>query len=324
MKKLSVIIPVYNVEAYVEKCIRSVKESGLEESQYEIIVVDDESPDKSVERIRNTFPNDPAITIISQKNKGLGGARNTGIKASQGNYLLFLDSDDVLTPGVLQELLLIAESQETQILEFGAKGVDMQGKEIYTVQNTSDGNVLSGIQYYNTIRYMNSACNKLYKRTFLLENELFFLERIFIEDFEFNTRAFYKAAKVYAVPQIGACFLQTENSITRNSNKEKKQKMVQDIKQVLDITHTLYQTGNGELSEVKNFFEERLNFLVATLFYHLMKNKEPFEIVKGMKEELQNKGMYYVDHPIYQKNKNLFRLLILKNIYFYKIFSSFL
>ena len=84
MKKLSVIIPVYNVEAYVEKCIQSIKQNGLEESQYEIIVVDDESPDKSVELIRNTFPNDPGITIISQKNKGLGGARNTGIKAAQG------------------------------------------------------------------------------------------------------------------------------------------------------------------------------------------------------------------------------------------------
>ena len=135
---------------------------------------------------------------------------------------------------------------------------------------------------------------KLYKRTFLLENELFFLERIFIEDFEFNTRAFYKADKVLAIPQIGACFLQSENSITRNSNKEKKQKMVQDIKQVLNITHTLYLTGNKESSEVKKFFEERLNFLVATLFYHLIKNKEPFEIVKEMKKELQNKSYNFV------------------------------
>lgn len=324
MKKLSIIIPVYNVEAYVIKCIRSVKENNLPESDYEIIIVDDESPDNSVALIQQTFPNDPSIQIISQKNKGLGGARNTGIKAAQGKYLLFLDSDDVLVPNSLSELLTFAEMKNVEILEFGAQGVDLNHREVYTFHNTTKGKVLNGVEYYNTVRYMNSACNKLYKREFLTENQLFFLERIFIEDFEFNTRVFYNAKRVAAISRIGAHFLQSENSITRNTNTEKKKKMVEDILQVLRITHFLFLKSNSNDLEEKIFFRERLGFLLATLFFQKAKNKSSYLEVKQLKEELESEGVYYVDYPLFQRSKNIFRILILKNISLYKLIRPFL
>ena len=103
IKKISIIIPVYNVEKYIVQCINSTLHQDLSENEYEILIIDDESPDQSVDLIKKQFYNIPSIKIISQKNKGLGGARNTGIKNASGEYLLFLDSDDFLLPNVLKE-----------------------------------------------------------------------------------------------------------------------------------------------------------------------------------------------------------------------------
>jgi glycosyltransferase involved in cell wall biosynthesis len=87
--KLSVIIPVYNVEEYVIRCINSVIQNDLESSVYEIIIVDDASPDDSVKIIQSHFQEVVNLKIISQKNKGLGGARNTGISNAKGTVFTF-------------------------------------------------------------------------------------------------------------------------------------------------------------------------------------------------------------------------------------------
>ena len=130
MIQLSIIIPMYNVEKYIHKCIHSVVQNNLKRDDFEIIIVDDESPDNSLSiatEIAKEFDN---ITIISQKNKGLGGARNTGIQNAKGKYVLFLDSDDFYTPNSLETILKIAFDNELEILEFGAIVVDSTNKII--------------------------------------------------------------------------------------------------------------------------------------------------------------------------------------------------
>ena len=97
MKLVSVIVPVYNVENYIAQTIESVLQQTY--TNFEILVIDDESPDRSVAIIREF--DDPRIKIISQENRGLAGARNTGIRHAQGDYLAFLDSDDLWLPDKL-------------------------------------------------------------------------------------------------------------------------------------------------------------------------------------------------------------------------------
>ena len=88
---VSVVIPVYNVEKYIEQALESVIQQSY--SKLEIIVVDDQSPDQSIDLVKTKF-NDPRIRIIRQKNRGLAGARNTGICNANGSFIAFLDSDD--------------------------------------------------------------------------------------------------------------------------------------------------------------------------------------------------------------------------------------
>ena len=175
MIKLSVIIPVYNVENYIEKCVLSVIHNDLDIDAFEILLIDDESQDESINRINYLVQKHSNIHLFSQRNKGLGGARNTGIQKAKGEYLLFLDSDDIVLPTTLKHIVSLALENNLDVLEFSANGVTEENQEIYKIQNTTNGQILKGMEYYNTIRYMNSACNKLYKRDFLVANGLFFI-----------------------------------------------------------------------------------------------------------------------------------------------------
>lgn len=321
MKKISVVIPMYNVEKYIEKCIDSVYKQNIAEDEFEIILIDDESPDASLAIAKEVTKNRSNVVFISQKNKGLGGARNTGIQNANGEYLLFLDSDDGLLPNVLKKLIAIATTEDLDILEFAAQGINEKGEVLYQIANTSQV-YQSGYEYYNKVRYMNSACNKLYKRTFLLENELFFLEKIYIEDFEFNTRALAAVNRIRATDKLISQFLQSENSITRNTDEAKKKKMVADIILVIKKTNYLYKTL-PLTNEMSFFYMERLNFLVATLFYQLIKNKATYKEVIELKKLLQKEEVFYVNHTIFDFKKNLLRVVLLKNLWLYKTLVFF-
>jgi glycosyltransferase involved in cell wall biosynthesis len=320
--KLSVIIPMYNVEQYLEKCVSSVCEQDFLEDDFELILVDDESPDNSLAVAITLSTNIKNIKIISQKNKGLGGARNTGILNATGVYLLFLDSDDWLLPNVLRELVEQAYKDNLDVLEFAAQGISKNGKVLYHVTNKSKL-FNSGYEYYNSVRYMHSACNKLYKTSFLIENNLLFLENIYIEDFEFNTRVLQKVKKIKATNHLVARFLQSDNSITRTTDHVKKNKMVLDIIQVIKITDRLYKNQKNT-KESQLFYLERLNFLIATLFYQLIKNKATYKEIIDLKLKLQDNEIFYINHKIFDFRKNLLRIIFLKNIWIFKWFKLFI
>lgn len=313
---------MYNVEQYISKCIDSVYNQDLIEEDFELVLIDDASPDTSLAIAKKVTKGRNNVKIISQENKGLGGARNTGILNATGDYLLFLDSDDCLLPNVLKDLLALATQNNLDILEFAAQGINSKGEILYHITNNSEV-YLSGFEYYNKVRYMNSACNKLYKRTFLLSKELFFLEKIYIEDFEFNTRCLINAERIKATDYLVSQFLQSENSITRNTDASKKQKMISDI--ILVIKKTDYLCKNHqENNETRSFYLERLNFLVATLFYQLIKNKASYKEMIDLKSRLQEDKIYYVSHKIHDFKKNILRIILLKNLWLYKLIALFI
>ena len=115
MIKVSVIIPVYNVEKFLRDCIESVINQTL--SDIEIICINDGSPDNSIDILNEYASIDPRITVISQENRGLSVARNRGMRLAKGKYLYFIDSDDkLLDPDALEVLYTKAEEKNTDIL----------------------------------------------------------------------------------------------------------------------------------------------------------------------------------------------------------------
>lgn len=315
MIKVSVIVPVYNVEKYLAKCLQSLADCGMPDKELEVIIVDDETPDNSMAIAQQFVDKYTVFRTLSQKNKGLGGARNTGIANASGTYLFFLDSDDWIVPGVLQGLVQQAIENQLDVLEFGGAGIYPDGKISHYFDADSHGIIASGIEIYHQFRVQNSACNKLYRSDFLRENKISFLEKIYIEDFEFNTRVLLAAQRMLATPLILGQYLQSADSITRSTSPQKRAKMLSDIRVVLQRTHELYRQHSSISEPHRQFFLERMGLIVTIYFYQFWKDKVKFEEMEQAKNQLKKEQMFMVDFPLYNKPKNLFRLLFLKNFW---------
>lgn len=311
---------MYNVEQYLQSCVHSVQEQHLKEATYEVLMIDDGSPDQSRAVADTLAQENEFIRVFSQKNKGLGGARNTGIKNAKGKYLVFLDADDILLANTLSKLIALAEEKILDILEFGAHQINESGDVIATITKSSDGVIYDGITYYDKVRYMNSACNKLYSRKFLLDNSLQFTEKIYGEDFEFNTRSFFFASKMMATAIVGASFLQSSNSITRNKDKDKKDKFVNDFTVILekinDFKNRHLDKKNNQQSK---YFEERLAMCNLGLFYFLFKNNYSYQEIRDIRENLKSQGIYRDSYQVSDKRRDLFRRVLMKNFDLFRI-----
>ena len=310
MKKISIIIPMYNVARYIETCVASVVNQDIHSEFIEILLVDDESPDNSLELARQMAKENSSIKIFSQKNKGLGGARNTGIKNAVGEYLIFLDADDFLEPHSLNTIYEEAKSNDLDFLEFGVHIVSEDYKRLAKVAMRSKTKPYSGIEYYKQVETINSACNKLYSRQFLIHNNIEFLEKVYGEDFEFNTRVLYFAEKVNATPYIGISFLQSTNSITRNTSKSIKDKYLKDFVILLNNIKEFRLLHHHKISQnlsIEKFFNQRMALINVDAFYMLFKNGYAYGTMKDFKKELKKCNLYYLEHPVKNRKKELFR-----------------
>ena len=184
--KISVIVPIYNVEKYLKQCLDSVLNQSLKE--IEIILVDDGSTDKSKEIIsdcENKFPN---VISIRLQNKGVSVARNIGLKKATGKYVLYLDSDDFLEDECLDILYKTAEREKSNIIIFAHKEIYDTGiSHKVSVINieVDDKKVYSGIEVADMVlncKFLGTAWNKLFNRECLIKNNFMFEPDRYVQD----------------------------------------------------------------------------------------------------------------------------------------------
>ena len=165
---VSIIVPIYGVEAYLPRCIESICNQSYPNLQ--IILVDDESPDKCPEICDKYAQKDNRIVVIHQKNKGVSGARNTGISHATGDYIMFVDSDDELYPHAVETLLNDAQTYGADIVSGTAKLVSLEG-EVLTSCEDGECFVYQAEEPLRLSlegnRYADSACSKLFKTSFI-------------------------------------------------------------------------------------------------------------------------------------------------------------
>ncbi len=201
--KLSIIIPVYNVADYIQKCVLSIEQQDIPHQHYEVIAVNDGSTDYSRERIlelANQFNN---ILLIDQENKGVSAARNAGMDKAKGKYILFVDGDDCIEKNSFSNILALAEKNQLHILMLGYKVTDVKKNETISTWNFAEekNKLFSGIEVYHQRRKYNtgdpdSSCAILYKRSFIENNAIRFTPGIpYLEDGEFISRVFCLAER---------------------------------------------------------------------------------------------------------------------------------
>ncbi len=310
---LSIIVPVYNVEDYLEKCIESLYKQDLPKHEYEVIAVNDGSTDKSLDVLERLKQKHASVKIITQENQGLSGARNTGINNASGDYILFVDSDDYILENTAKKLTDLAQQNDLDILEFGADGVAEDGTLVYSGKSSSNNKVMPGEQYLHEIRYMGSACNKMYAKAFLNTNNLRFMRGVYIEDIEFNTRAVFKAKRVMAIDDTIAHFLQRDGSITRTNNLKKTKKMIYDIHTVLTSIDTFNENEIGSQSVAYIPMKKRVCALVTTMLLRVLTGINDYAIKKDIFTKLKSQNLYPIPYSTEDPRKDKFRIFANQN-----------
>ena len=223
MPKISVIVPVYNVEKFLARCLDSILGQSLRD--IEVICVDDGSPDNSIEILNRYAARDSRIRIVRQANRGLGGARNTGIEAAEGEYVGFVDSDDWIDGDFYEKLYRAAVRTGADIAcadLISHRGNKVKKRIVYERECVADG-----LQQ----RFETGQCppsfyvvNKIYRREMFLDSELRFREHVVLEDVEFTAKAVYAARRMVAVCGTAYRYMFNSASIVNSRQTPEKQR----------------------------------------------------------------------------------------------------
>ena len=202
MKKLSFILPVYNVEPYLEKCIRSIKDKHMPSEEFEIIVVNDGSPDNSEDLVRELQKTIPNILLINQENAGVSAARNRGIEKASGEYIVFIDPDDYVNINLLKRLYDRAQKDDLDILLCGRSIVKPNGEIVHKLgYNSQKDYIYNGVNAYYEKDISNitddNCWGRLYRRNLVNQNNIDFPEGVIhLEDCVFVRKIFTIAKRV--------------------------------------------------------------------------------------------------------------------------------
>lgn len=225
MVAISIIIPIYNVEAYISKCLDSVLNQP--NVDIELICVNDASPDGSRDIVVKYQKSHANIKLVDRENGGLSAARNTGIMHASGKYILFLDSDDYLTENVLGAMLEQMEVESLDVLLGNIQWVYADGKITKVKQITQLINTIQlGEVCFNTLieadYYVPMAYNVMCKRDFIVTNNLYFKEGYIYEDEMWTPEVLLKAERVNGFDKYHYNYFQRTNTIVNSGISQYK------------------------------------------------------------------------------------------------------
>lgn len=267
MLRLSIIVPVYNVSKYLAKCLDSLLFQDLESDEYEIIVVNDGSTDNSGDIAKQYADKYANIILIEQENQGLSGARNTGIKFANGEYIQFVDSDDYLEPNVLKTLVDKMDADNLDILRFNYQNVN-ERYEVYEPYKEHKpfvdyrDEVCDGLTFLTErLGYACYAVQFMIKSELLKREENLFKVGIYFEDTEWAPRILVQCGRVTSTDLMAYNYLLRQGSITKSVSIEKKRKVLED--KLLLVESLKQQMCN---KSDKRWYEGMISATVISIF----------------------------------------------------------
>ena len=304
-KKISVIIPVYNVEKYIKRCLDSVINQTY--NNLEIILVDDDTPDNSGFICDEYAEKDERIKVIHKENGGVSTARNAGLDIATGEYITFVDPDDYLALDIYEKVILEFSENETDIVNFSFAVIDDEGEKEKVVYNEKkivgfDDLLFSML----TVNSSMSICNKVYKKSVILDEKL--LKDIKIaEDMYFNACCYRKAKSMIVCEDIGYFYYQRQESVMH----EKSDKAMLD-------ELTIYNKVRNE--KIDKRCKKEIEYLISNMCITLFLNFGVKNAHKEIRHEIEN----YIRKNawkfiLYKSKRN--KALKLKRMYIKKIYA---
>lgn len=312
MIKTSVIIPVYNTQEYIGECLESL--FNQTQKDIEIIAVDDGSTDNSLEILKSYQRKHDNLVVISQENKKLGGARNTGMEVAQGECIYFIDSDDVIDKNTLEILYCKVMNYKLDIVSFDAEtfGDLPDDKGRFRYYDRSDvgidpDSVYSGFDFWNRFYLMHdpmiTAWSFYFRKEFLDKYDIRFQENLFFEDGEFAVRVYLKAERMMYVPQ------KLYRRRIRQGSIMLSQFDLPHLKGILSNTRLICRYINEDMHtyQEKRLFLKfwRSQFFKILRQWHAtdaQKDKDAMELAGGIIDELAESTFLfeYIDRKFYR------------------------
>lgn len=287
---------MYNVEKYIKKCILSCEEQDLSKEEYEIVAVNDGSPDNSLQIAQELASKYSNIRVISRPNGGLSAARNTGLDNIKGEYIFFVDSDDWIEKNCLGKIASILKSESPDVLCVCAANVI--GNEIHRRMKYIDFLSVTGPE---SMFYYTSPCApfQIVRKAFLEKNNIRFCEGIYHEDVEYTPRMRYLAERVLFLNDIIYYVYQNPNSITRTVN----------VKKVYDVITVVTPSLHDFIANnVEDKYKPVYCRIISSAINSVLSSNSP----------LSEKDKVQVNHILYE-NRYLYNYYCKSSLFRYKI-----
>ena len=287
---LSIIVPVYNVEKYIRSCFESIFKQGLDDDIFELIIVNDGTKDRSMEVIADIISQHKNITVINQKNQGLSVARNNGMAIAKGEYILMLDSDDLLIDDSLGPILEIALSSKADMVITDFKQVEDNEIGKYTkmspIQDKKDFKFIEAtgtdLIYECLFPYY---WRHLYKRVFLEENHISFIPGIVSQDIAFTNECFLKARKCIRTEWSMIIYRYRDTSTTYSLYNVKKAKnLCVAIARIWELTQTVNLSSTIREKQKDVVFRYFYSFTRKITYGHIKDISQVIEVIDYMKQ----------------------------------------
>ena len=289
--QLSIIIPIYNVEQYIEQCLSSIYNQGVDELQFEVVVVNDGTPDNSMEIVQKYASIHDNLHILNQKNQGLSVARNSGLKKAKGDYVWFVDSDDWLTNNslniVISHLNKNYDALKIKLCRInesnGKCSIDSYNKYL------KNRDIISGKDFLFDEGSYAPAQSFIFRRSFLQKNLLNFYPRIYHEDGEFGMRTLYLAKSVKLLQDVCYNYRLRSGSIMSSFK-------IKNFQDLIFIYNNMMEFGKKYVTKEDLTYWRGLSASLLYVFFSWAKSK-------GF--EKNNRDQFW---QLYNENKELFNL----------------
>lgn len=290
--KVSVIVPVYKTEKYLRRCLDSVVNQTLED--IEVIIVNDASPDNSENIIKEYEEKDDRIVYIKHdKNLGLGGARNTGIKAAKSKYLGSVDSDDWIDEDMFEILYNEAVENDWDVVVCGFKIVNDEGDLLARKKVNDREDITESTKNKNIFKISNPAFwNKLWKKSLYSENNIFFPRQVYYQDLATTPRIYYHTKSIKFIEECPYNYVQRPKEKNSSATFSVSKKNIDDYFQVFEILDNFLKEKDIRTEYNKRFAD----MIYDELHYHISNVKK-----LTSEKELKEYYLYIID----QFSKNI-------------------
>lgn len=314
----SIIIPVYNIEKYINQCVDSVINQGF--TDIEIILVDDGSTD-GCSRICDDYAQlDSRIKVIHKINGGLSDARNAGISEASGKYVWFVDGDDWIAENALQILYKSIQSIEYEIVGFTFTKFDHEQREYSNPYSSQVISMTNGKDFMlKSNLFFPSAWTYIYKNTFLKDNKLTFKVGQLHEDDYFNLSCFDKINTIIKLPDSLYFYRIRAGSITSSIEVKNIESRINSYINLIDLTHSLKNLDSEFLNECTQIYQNELYNMCNLFFTSNLKIKDKFKKIKSIKDHTSLTNISSANLNLKSKLEYLLKKVYNKNLYIYFI-----